>query len=286
MTHVTSTLGAFLKFVADKERNRAHDSVHLWRGQVQADWPLQSTLGRAISRENWPEGCGMQEWVLLRDFMLRGRQFLQRPPTNLWEWMGLARHHGVPFRLMDWTRQATTALAFALGGPDDPVEGSASRIWLLEVDARSVMTADGLTAKLREWMGKVGCEPDGSYEADGPTDPHQLCHWNELRQLDGEVPVADDDRPEVFVMQPPLTLPRLAAQQALFTVFADPQSAWTAETRLRGVRDLDFVDIPDGAQRELRGELWSLLGLTHEQLFPGLDGLGTHLRHRAESWLL
>lgn len=53
----------------------------------------------------------------LKRFRLEGAQYVSGK-ADLWEWMALARHHGLPVRLLDWTRNPLVALYFAVWDND------------------------------------------------------------------------------------------------------------------------------------------------------------------------
>lgn len=87
----------------------------VFRGVANADeHALVPSIGRIQKfKDQPPSRVTSQEKHWLKKFRLEGAQFVSGKP-DLWEWMVVARHHGLPVRLLDWTRNPLVALYFAV----------------------------------------------------------------------------------------------------------------------------------------------------------------------------
>jgi FRG domain len=91
----------------------------LYRGHQVSTWELRCSLDRSdgkilrgkLRRPDY-------EKRIFAEFKRRAVPYLRVYPQNDWEWLALARHHGLPTRLLDWTKNPLIALYFALTDSD------------------------------------------------------------------------------------------------------------------------------------------------------------------------
>ncbi len=196
-------------------------SSYLFRGQRESTWKLLPFIDRV-------DHGGMirddHERMMLKEFENKSRAVRGIPFSNSWELHAIARHHGIPTRLLDWTDSPLTALFFATLGPS---EGD-SVVWNYCYIA-----------------------------ADGALDTN-IC----------DTPFKVKD---IILYDPPQIHPRIVGQSGKFTVH--PTSSQDFE---KWPGFLNQIIIPKVNRVQIRHDLFRL-GIHYHNLFPDLDGIGTHI---------
>jgi FRG domain len=225
-----------------------HRSQFVFRGAPRARHGLETSLQTG--------GFEAHERHLLTSF----RKYALRNAVHgdlVWNWLSLAKHHGLPTRLLDWTYSPYVAMHFAthdLRQFDD--DGA---IWC--VDYRK--TNELLPAPMR----KVLEDEDVN-----------IFTTDLLNRVATTLDAFDSLGREEFILffEPPSLDERIVNQFALFSL---PSSAtMSLEALLRRRDDLyRRIIIPAELKWEIRDKL-DQANITERVLFPGLDGLSQWLK--------
>jgi hypothetical protein len=221
-----------------------------WRGHANADWSLIPEVFRSTA-----DGKHYNEISLIRSFVARAesRHFRCPPPDDKTGWMLLARHYGLPTRMLDWTESPLIALYFATLGPDDQ-DGCMWAVLAGQVNANSI--GDNRLVSLGESI----------------LDPllELVFHPGMSAHLEKEGLALPWKGKVVFTGTREIDL-RMLVQQAVFSIHGD-------NTDLINITPfkLKFM-VPAPHKADLR-EVLRRLGITKMNVFPDLGALAENLK--------
>lgn len=101
----------------------------VFRGQA-SDWPLLPHVARICHSKDILK----TEETLFSAFRKEALPYVGQPPSNPWDWLALAQHHGISTRLLDWTTDPHIALWFAARKPPKPPRNFLPEVWVFNVD--------------------------------------------------------------------------------------------------------------------------------------------------------
>ena len=216
---------------------------YYFRGVSRSYYELIPSLGRSSDRTGYYD-----EKRLLKEFKNQALAYVNKLPSNDWELMALAQHHGLPTRLLDWTTNPLVALYFSVRDNIDldlekyaprGYDGSSAFYFMIyktpPVDIENIKCPiDYVSKKEKEWTGSG-----------------HAIFW------------------------PPHYTPRIKAQSGVLTIQHDPKTPWCYGSRLVKYK------IPFN-KRPLFRKILNNYGVNDSSMFPDLDGLSSHLKNIRE----
>ncbi len=250
---------------------KAWKPVFPWfRGEpANVDTPLLPRVFRKMYDEN----------NLLQTFRRRAHSLNLPviPPVEATDqWLFLARHVGLPTRLLDWSEGALIGLYFALDAAErDPESGGRSVVWMLSPlelnkksapdsvanvfpltwwDARHVLT-DKAGQPLTDSSGRMQVHVNVGFE-------NIAAAWT-MEERGVEYPVA---------IEPTTIHPRMNAQHSYFTVHGKRHDSLTQMVDEKCLRKFDIQIPPKQGIAELR-----TMGIADSTVMPDADSLAKEL---------
>ncbi len=225
-----------------------------FRGEPKPSDTLQPSIGR----RHYYAGKSItftaaQERLMLHRFRRHAYSHFQRVPTE-WETLFLARHHGLPTRLLDWTSNPLVALYFAAFHESEEVTYQDERAKAATVK----LNLDGTVWAIRRRA----------------SDEHDLDVFDEH--------VSPLSVPGIKLVYPFYPTPRMTAQSGMFTLHGDP---WSDVIKGAGksyrIAELDVAKLKRWPVLS-RCKAHVILDLERfavnsRTLFPDLDGLAKGL---------
>ncbi|SRR5258706_5019336 len=255
---IAKSVAEYLAFIKKRSSSPTLDDLTLYRGHADFDWELKPKIARfpfeapmAFAKKR-DDGRHSAEKALFQMFRDWGTAMM---PTWVsdggekevsWRRLILAQHHGLPTRLLDWTRNPLVALFFAVD------RGAVSR-----VNCKCPSRPHDHDSAVHVLLNRRGF----------------TVHGLKQKRANGHAPrYAFNAR--VGVLFPPHMSPRISAQSSMFTIRKDPSISITPDFSIR---------IPVAKRSDILAEL-DALGVNHFSLFPDLDGLAAYLHAVCPSW--
>lgn len=226
-----------------------HRSNFVFRGTPRPTHGLETSLQTG--------GLEEKERHLLTSF----RKYALRSAVHgdlVWNWLSLAKHHGLPTRLLDWTYSPYVAMHFATH--DFRHFDEDATIWCVDYRKTNELLPDPL------------CRLAAREDVNIFTTELLSGVARSLGDFDGLAKKNDF----VVFFEPPSLDERIVNQFALFSL---PSSPTLRLAQLLESREGTFrrIIIPAGLKWEIRDKL-DQANITERVLFPGLDGLSQWLK--------
>lgn len=225
-------------------------SLCVYRGMPE-DFPLETSLRR---------NCGDLSDELEDKMLFNFKKYaLEEDPTvgeSVWRQLILGQHHGLPTRLLDWTRSPLVAAHFATTEEDlSQMQTHNCVIWQIDLEELDRLLPDhyqeickkrGVDVFTFSMLEEAGC--------------------NDLKQYD-----KDMGDHAMVIAEPPSIDPRIVNQYSFFAMVP------------RGIRDIEgFLDkytdhtVKYIIDKNLRWRIRDTLdesNMSERMIFPGLDGI-------------
>lgn len=226
-----------------------HRSPFVFRGSDSAPHTLRSSLQKG--------GFEKYEHHLLKHFRKYSRRGTNAS-ESAWDWLALAKHHGLPTRMLDWTYSPYIALHFATADLERFDQDGV--IWCIDFAAAHRLLPPRIRQSLDEEEARI-------FTGEMLSGLASTMHEFDTLAAESEF---------ILFFEPPSLDDRIVNQFALFSV---PSSARLEVEDFLAAHPhiLRRIVFPSSLKWEIRDHL-DQANITERVLFPGLDGLASWLK--------
>jgi hypothetical protein len=241
----------FNVYESDKDRFR---SKYAYRGVSDKNYGLETSIQRIGRLPSQVENH------LIRNFQKYSPiNTLVDDYNNIWNWISLGQHHGLPTRLLDWTFSPNVALHFLTD--DINTFSKDGLIWIVDF----VETKNHLPSDLQKKLNEQKTLSFTSVEL-------KEYIGNSIKEIEN---YEMNNGNALLFFEPPSIDDRIVNQFALFSFMLDPNSdkkSWLESNKHLYKR----IIIPATLKWEIRDKL-DQSNITERIIYPGLDGISKWL---------
>lgn len=248
-----NTMEGIEALIFDQKRNEQNHrlrSPYYYRGMPDGSFDLSTSLAR-----NCGTLAGELEMHLLENFIKYASIEDPTISDSIWKAMILGQHHGLPTRLLDWTRSPLVALHFAdTEGDLSYLDQRDCVIWRIDVKELN----EHLPEKYREALNRR------------KTFIFSVKH---LAELTNSIEEYDRDMGgrSLVMIEPSSIDQRIVSQYSFFTVL--PKGIGKLEKYLEEETENTVKYIIDRSLRWDLRDILDELNMNERTIYPGLDGI-------------
>ena len=246
------------------EKRKIYRNLYVYRGIPNVDYKLLTSLYR---------NCGKKQKDLEQHILDNFSKYaeLEAPTmlTSVWKRMILGQHHGLPTRLLDWTRSPLVALHFAMTESDyTQMDKHDAVVWKIDIPDLKKYLPDEYRKVL-----------DDAHSSVYTMDQLDQVTGGSLDKYDNDMGAS-----RMVILEPPSMDQRVANQYSFFSVV--PSEMRDVDSFLEETSNTVKYIISKDIRWHLRDAL-DQMNINERMIYPGLDGVarveGRHYYVRNES---